>query len=562
MENERKNGEPAAAPNPLDPLGVSAAAADVWRAMLGAPEDVVATQVEFAKKWMEVATSAWGPPAQRTPIIEPAKGDNRFKHPAWTENPLFDSLKQGYLLATKAVLDSIDNAPDVDPETRHRVRFFAKQFCDAMSPTNFAFLNPAVIDETLRTGGANLKRGAELAADDLRDNEGRVTLVDTKAFTVGGNVATTPGSVVFRNELIELIEYTPTTETVYERPLVIVPPWINKFYILDLQPANSLIKYAVDNGIRTYVVSWKNPDASLANLEMQDYLRLGPLTAARVAAQISKTKTVNFVGYCIGGTLLAMLLAYIARTDDPIAGSATFFAALTDFADSGDLRAFLSPQALATVDEKMSEQGVLGGRYMADTFSLLRANDLIWNAAVNRYLLGRDAPAFDLLYWNNDATRMPRAMHAYYLRNMYGENNLVKPDVLSVNGVPIDLHRVKNDVYCVATLEDHIAPWRAVYQMTQLFGGDTRFRLGHSGHIAGIINAPGKNTGSWLGNSANPPNPDEWLANATEHPGSWWPDWLAWLAERSGERVPAPKKAGNKQYRRLEAAPGTYVSEK
>jgi len=321
-------------------------------------------------------------------------------------------------LATKAVLDSIDLAPDVDAETRQRVRFFAKQFCDAMSPTNFAFLNPAVIEETMRTGGANLRRGAANVLEDLRENEGRPALVDKSAFEVGRNVATSQGQVVFRNELIELIQYTPTTPTVYQRPLLIVPPWINKFYILDLRPANSWVKYTVDNGIETFVISWRNPGPEFAEFTMDDYLERGPLAAARVVTQITGCADVNFIGYCLGGTLVAMLMAYLTRTGEKLANSATFFAALVDFAEAGDLRAFLSPAAIAHIEAKMQTQGVLDGAHMADTFSMMRANDLIWSVAVNRYLLGKDAPAFDLLFWNSDATRMPRAMHSYYLRNM------------------------------------------------------------------------------------------------------------------------------------------------
>ncbi len=559
-DDQPANGIPA--PNPLDPLGINAAALDVWRAMMTRPETIMSAQVQFANAWMQVATRTLAPLEGTKPVIAPAAGDARFKHPAWSQNPIFDALKQGYLLATKAVLDSVDLAPDVDAETRQRVRFFAKQFCDAMSPTNFAFLNPAVIEETVRTGGSNLQRGAANMLEDLRENEGRPALVDKSAFEVGRNVATSPGQVVFRNELIELIQYAPTTPTVYERPLLIVPPWINKFYILDLQPANSWVKYTVDNSFETFVISWRNPGPEFADLTMDDYLELGPLAAARVVTQITGCADVNFIGYCLGGTLVAMLLAYLTRTGEKLANAATFFAGLVDFAQAGDLRAFLSPGAIAHIEQKMQTQGVLDGAQMADTFSMMRANDLIWNVAVNRYLLGKDAPAFDLLFWNSDATRMPRAMHSYYLRNMYLENNLVKADVLSVKGTPIDLGRVKNDLYCVATAEDHIAPWRAVYRLTQVVGGDTRFRLGHSGHIAGIINPPAPQPkGVWWEAPVNPPTPEEWQSVAHEHAGSWWPDWLKWMTQRSGEQHPTRPDLGSAQFPPLGAAPGTYVFE-
>lgn len=557
---------PSSVPDSLDPLGINKAALAVWQAMTTHPESIVQTQLSLANAWMTVAaravTTATAPASAQNPpaVIEPARGDNRWKHAAWKENATFDALKQGYLLATQAVLDGIDRAPDVDLETKTRVKFFAKQFCDAMSPTNFAFLNPAVIEETLKTGGANLQKGAQNIAEDMRENQGRPALVDKKAFTVGKNVATSKGEVVFRNDLIELIQYAPTTETVYERPLVIVPPWINKFYILDLQPANSLIKYATDNGIQTFVVSWRNPDVALGHLGFEDYLELGPLAAGHAAREIVESRDINQIGYCIGGTLTSMELAYLAKVEPTLVNAVTFFAALTDFEEAGEIKNFIGPDALSFIAKKLAEDGVLPANDMADTFSLLRANDLIWNVAVNRYLLGKDAPAFDLLYWNSDATRMPAAMHTYYLNNMYVRNALAKGE-LSVKGVPVNLHDIKNDVYSVASIEDHIAPWRSVYKMTQMFAGDTRFRLGHSGHIAGIVNSPASGKGNYWTADANPPTADAWFASATKHAGSWWPEWMAWLVERSGERKPAPERLGNEKYPALVPAPGTYVLE-
>ncbi|MBD5634999.1 MAG: class I poly(R)-hydroxyalkanoic acid synthase [Candidatus Eremiobacteraeota bacterium] len=553
------------APNALDPLGIAKAGAGVWQALATKPEAFLETQLALANAWMSVATRSFATAPESsdkaTAVIEPAKNDSRWKHAAWKENPTFDALKQGYLLATQAVLEGIDRAPDVDEETKARVKFFAKQFCDAMSPTNFPFMNPAVIEETLKTGGRNLQKGADNVIADMRDNAGRPALVDKSAFEVGRNVATSKGRVVFRNELIELIQYAPTTENVFARPLLIVPPWINKFYILDLQPANSLIKYATDAGVQTFVVSWRNPDTSLAHLGFEDYLHLGPLAAGNVTRRITSSPDVNQIGYCIGGTLTAMQLAYLAKTDPSLVKAVTFFAALTDFTDVGDMRNFLGPEALAFVEERIEQNGVLAASDMSDTFNMLRSNDLIWNVAVNRYLLGKDAPAFDLLYWNSDATRMPAKMHRYYLANMYVRNALAKGE-LSIDGVPLDLHDVRNDTYAVASVEDHIAPWRSVYKMTQLLGGETRFRLGHSGHIAGIINSPAAGKGNYWANDVNPPDPETWLSSAEKRPGSWWPDWLAWLSERSGERVPAPASLGSTEYPPLDAAPGTYVMEK
>ncbi len=557
-----ENGASANPVNPFDPLGVGTAALGVWKAMFQHPEGLLQSQARLTEAWMQLASRPLAREERHKPIIEPTPGDARWKHPAWTENPVLDAIKEGYLLSVKAVMDSIDGAEGVDELTKQRVKFFARQFCDALSPTNVAFLNPAVLEETMRTRGENLERGYQNALRDLRENEGRPALVDKAAFTVGQNVATTAGAVVFRNELIELIQYAPTTERVYERPLLIVPPWINKYYVLDLQPKNSFVKYATDQGFTTFVISWRNPDASMADISMEDYLELGPLTAARAVAKITGSTDVHLVGYCIGGTLVSMLLAYLAKTDQKLIASATFLATLLDFNNAGDLSAFLAPEAVAFIEDKMSEQGVLQGNQMADTFNMLRANDLIWNVAVNRYLLGKDAPAFDLLYWNSDATRLPRAMHSYYLRNMYLENNLVKPDVLKVKGEPIDLSRVRNDVYCVATQDDHITPWRAVYRMTQIFSGKTRFVLGHSGHIAGIINPPLANKGSWCSNESNPSTSEAWFESAEKHAGSWWSDWSAWLAFRSGQLVPARVPGTTKGYPELAVAPGTYVLER
>lgn len=549
-------------PSILDPLGVSKATFEVWNSMLTHPDALFSQQMQLASAWLGVAARATAPAERREALIEPARNDSRFKHPAWSQNPLFDALKQGYLLATKAVLDGVDQAPGVDDETKRRVKFFAKQFCDAMSPTNFPFLNPAVIEETIKSGGANIERGMKNMLEDVRDNDGRPALVDKSAFDVGRNVATSKGAVIYRNELIEIIQYAPTTETVFERPLVITPPWINKFYILDLQPKNSFIKFATDHGFATFVISWRNPGSEQRELGWHDYLELGPLTACRVVSSLTGSPDVNLIGYCIGGTLTAMMLAYLAKTDEQLVNAYTMFAAMVDFAEAGEIKNFLSPEGLAFIEKKMQERGVLDASEMAGTFNMLRANDLIWNVAVNRYLLGLDAPAFDLLYWNSDSTRLPAKMHSYYLRNMYVENNLAKPGALAFNGVPIDLHDVKNDTYAVATIEDHIAPWHSAYKVTQLFGGDVQFRLGHSGHIAGIINAPANEKGHYWKAPSNPPTPQAWFESAEKHSGSWWSEWAAWLAERSGARVPGSAELGSKRFAPLEAAPGKYVAEK
>ncbi|HEV3157037.1 MAG TPA: class I poly(R)-hydroxyalkanoic acid synthase [Candidatus Baltobacteraceae bacterium] len=555
--------------NSLDPLGIGPAALEVAKAIGGDPQAFIAAQSKLAQTWSEIATRALaeGTPAQGTPtappLIEPASGDSRWKHPAWTQNPMLDALKQGYLLASQSMLDSIEMAPGVDADTKRRVRFFAKQFCDAMSPTNFALLNPAVMEETIRSGGENLQRGIQNIVEDARENEGRPALVDRSAFTVGVNLAYSRGQVVFRDDLMELIQYDATTERVYERPLVIIPPWINKYYILDLQATNSFVKFATDSGFTTFVVSWRNPDERFAEMTMDDYLDTGALAAVRIAAAITGSPSVNLIGYCIGGTLVSMLLAYLARTgESSLINAVTFFAALLDFSDAGDLRVFITEESIAEIEQTMEKRGYLDASEMAKTFNLLRANDLIWNVAVNRYLLGKDAPAFDLLYWNDDATRLPKAMHSFYLRTMYQRNLVIVPDAVKVLGVPIDLGRVRNDTYCVATAEDHIAPWRSVYRMTQLFAGKTEFRLGHSGHIAGIINPPISGKGAWWSAPSNPPDAEAWKAAAVKHPGSWWTDWKQWLAERSGIEKAAPTNVGSDAYPPIVPAPGTYVLER
>ncbi len=547
----------------FDPFGIVRSSTDVWRAMIADPEHLLRSQQKLADAWIglvkQSAGRALGEPAAE--VIVPEKGDKRFTHGMWTDNPSLSALKQAYLIASEAVISSIQATEGVDVKTVRRAKFFARQFIDAMSPSNVAFFNPAVIEETMRTGGQNLAKGMKNLLQDLCENDGRVALVDKSAFEIGRNVATTPGKVVYRNELAELIEYAPTTPTVYARPVLVIPPWINKYYVLDLQPANSFIKNLVDCGYTTFVISWRNPDAAMAQTSMDDYLQKGALECSRVAAQIAGTPEVNLVAYCIGGTLAAMLLAYLAARNERLVNSATLLASLIDFEDAGEIDAFLGDDALAHLEHKMSERGYLHGSEMGDTFNMLRSNDLIWSVAVNRYLLGKDAPAFDLLYWNSDSTRMPHAMHSYYLHNMYRENNLVKPNVLRVLDTPIDLGRVGNDVYCVGTLEDHIAPWPSVYKTTQLFSGKVEFRLAHSGHIAGIVNPPSKQKGHWWSAQSNPAASDEWRASARQHAGSWWPDWNDWLAQRSGTRVKA-RKTGNKKYPPMEDAPGSYVREK
>ncbi len=547
----------------MDPFGVGKATLDVWQAMIKEPDRLAESQAHFAKLWIDLwtrnaehaVTGANG----ETPVVSPEPGDRRFANAAWSENPALDTLKQAYLLITEAFLSAIE-AADVDERTKRRAKFFAKQFCDMMSPSNMAFLNPDVIEATLRSGGENLVKGWKNAAEDLTNNEGRVALVDTDAFEVGKNVGTTKGKVVFRNDMMELIQYDATTETVHERPLIVAPPWINKYYILDLQTKNSFVGHATDAGFQTFVISWRNPDASMADVTMRDYILRGGLEAARVAGEIAGTREVTMNGYCLGGTLLSMLLAYQAAKPaakkDPKITAATFMASLVDFREPGEIVNFLGEDALEFIEKKMNERGYLEGREMADTFNMLRSNDLIWTPAVNRYLLGKDAPAFDLLYWNNDATRMPATMHSYYLRHMYMQNDLIVPNKLEIDGVGIDLRKIDIPMYLVATREDHIAPWRSVYALTQLTSGPSTFRLANSGHIAGVVNPPGNKKAQYWASDATPSDPEVWLKGATLREGSWWPDWYEWLGAKSGANIAPPE---NTKYPELAAAPGTYV---
>ncbi len=542
----------------MDPFGVGKATLDVWQAMIKEPDRLAESQAHFAKLWIDLWTRSAGANGE-APVVSPESGDRRFANAAWSENPALDTLKQAYLLVTQAFLTAID-ATDVDERTKRRAKFFAKQFCDMMSPSNMAFLNPDVIEETLRSGGENLVKGWKNAAEDLTNNEGRVALVDTDAFEVGRNVGTTKGKVVFRNDMMELIQYDATTEKVHERPLIVAPPWINKYYILDLQTKNSFVGHATNAGFQTFVISWRNPDASMADVTMRDYVLRGGLEAARVAGEIAGTRDVTMNGYCLGGTLLSMLLAYLAAKpaskDDPKVAAATFMASLVDFREPGEIVNFLGEDALEHIESKMNERGYLEGREMADTFNMLRSNDLIWTPAVNRYLLGKDAPAFDLLYWNNDATRMPATMHSYYLRHMYMQNDLIVPNKLEIDGVGIDLRKIDIPSYIVATREDHIAPWRSVYALTQLISGPSTFRLANSGHIAGIVNPPGNKKAQYWASDATPSDPEVWREGATLREGSWWPDWYEWLGARSGANIASPK---NTKYPELAEAPGTYV---
>ncbi len=549
---------------PTDPLHLTQTFMDFTAKMLADPNRLVQAQVELWQQYMKL----WQVTAQRMmgqtvePVAEPARGDKRFNDPAWKDEVVFDYLKQSYLLTARWLQGTIKEVEGVDDKTARKVDFYTRQFIDAVSPSNFAMTNPQVVKATVESKGENLLKGLQNLLGDLERGKGNLLIrqTDMDAFKVGGNVATSPGKVVYQNDIIQLIQYAPATEEVYEIPLLIVPPWINKFYILDLKPENSFIKWATEQGYTVFVVSWVNPDERLAKMSFEDYMHQGPLAALDAIEKATGQRKASAIGYCIGGTLMAATLAYMAARNDDRIVACTFFTAQVDFSEPGELGVFIDEDQLASVEEMMSKKGYLEGSEMATTFNMLRANDLIWSFVVNNYLMGKDPFPFDLLYWNADATRMPAAMHSYYLRNMYQKNLLSQPGGIVLDNVPIDLRNIRIPVYIQAGKEDHIAPVRSVYKATQLFSGPVRFMLAGSGHIAGVVNPPrNKKYQHWLNETdKNPPTLAEWQAGAKEFPGSWWNDWDKWLSALSGPKVPA-RVPGTAGLPAIEDAPGSYV---
>jgi len=548
---------------PIDPAEITRAFQQIWLDAVSNPGRAWANYSDFVQQYTRLMTTAtlkfWYRDQNVEPVIAPEKGDKRFSAPDWQQNPVFDVLKQSYLLAATALLKTASEIEELDEKQQRKLVFYLREFLDAISPTNFAFTNPQVLHETIQSGGQNVVTGIEHLLRDIK--AGQIKMTDTDAFAPGRNLALTPGQVIYRNKLIELIQYEPTTEKVYATPLLFIPPWINKYYILDMQPQNSFIKFLVDHGFTVFVISWKNPDASMEDTSFEDYLTLGPLTALDVVKEITGTQKVNAVGYCIGGTLLSMALPYLAARGDNTVNSATFFVALQDFSEVGDTSVFIDEPQVAYIEGQMMERGYLDSSSLATMFNMLRANDLIWSNVVNNYLLGKEPPAFDLLYWNADGTRMARAAHSFYLRNTYLENNLIKPNKIVLKGVPIDLGQIRQDIYAVGTQQDHIVPWKSAWRITQLASGKARFVLGGSGHIAGIINPPSKGKGYYWTNDKPVKSADQWFESAERHDGSWWTDWLKWLKPRSGEQV-APPQVGSAAHPPITPAPGTYVLEK
>jgi polyhydroxyalkanoate synthase len=490
--------------------------------------------------------------------VAPERGDRRFAGKEWSENPYYAYLRQSYLLATRFLAELAETA-QLDAKSKERLQFAVRQWCDAMAPTNFAATNPAVLREALATGGESLTRGlANLIADTQKQ---RIRQTDEAAFDVGGNLALTPGDVVFENALIQLIQYKPATPRVGKRPLVMVPPCINKFYILDLRPENSFVRYAVEQGHTVFMVSWKNVGPDDAAFDWDDYVE-SVLKALEVSKAITQSERVNALGFCVGGTLLASALAVLAAKGECPVESATYLATMLDFEQPGQLGLFIDENAVAAREAAIGKGGILPGADLAATFNALRANDLVWPYVVGNYLLGGEPAAFDLLYWNADSTNLPGPMYCSYVRNTYLENKLREPGALTNCGVPVDLAKVDRPSFIVATREDHIVPWRAAYKSVGLLGGDKTFVLGASGHIAGVVNPPqGNKRSHWL-SDALPSEADAWLAKAQEQRGSWWPHWSQWLEAFKGGERDAPAQTGSAQYPAIEPAPGRYVKQK
>ena len=547
-----------------DELGLAKAFMDVWAKLLANPMALASAQMNMYFDYLRLWQSSWlkllGQAAE--PVAAPAKGDNRFKDEEWQTNFVFDYLKQSYLIAARHIHDVVSSVEGIPDESKRKVDFFTRQYIDALSPSNFAATNPQVVRETMKSGGTNLVKGLKNLLEDLDEGDGqiRIKMTDPKAFKVGVNVATMPGKVVFQNELMQLIQYAPLTAEVYRRPLVIIPPWINKFYILDLREKNSFIRWATGQGQTVFVISWVNPDARLAHKNFEDYMFQGPLAALDAIEQATGEREANAIGYCLGGTLLGSTLGYMAAKGDDRIKSATFFVSLLDFSIPGELGVFIDEKQVENLERRMNERGFLEGSEMAGTFNMLRANDLIWSFVINNYLLGKEPFPFDLLYWNSDSTRMPAQMHSFYLRNMYLKNALRNPGGVTLGGVPIDLGKTKVPSYFISTAEDHIAPWKSTYLGARLLKGPVRFVLGGSGHIAGIVNPPAAKKYFYWTNEALPPSPEAWEAGATRHEGSWWNDWLRWIDALNGPDRVSARQPGDGKLKPIEDAPGSYVS--
>ncbi|HEY8382544.1 MAG TPA: class I poly(R)-hydroxyalkanoic acid synthase [Microvirga sp.] len=558
---EQKQANPGLATEVGEVVKTLGNVAESW---LTDPQKAVEAQTrlgsQFFELWASTLKRVQGEPVE--PVAKPEAKDSRFLDPEWSENPVFDFLKQAYLITTRWAEDMVDGAENVDEHTRHKARFYVKQIAGAISPSNFVPTNPELIRKTIEENGANLVRGMTMLAEDIEAGRGELKLrqTDPSRFQVGVNMANTPGKVIYRNDLMELIQYAPATDTVLKRPLLIVPPWINKYYVLDLNPEKSFIRWAVSQGLTVFCISWINPDERHAEKSFEHYMREGIFEALDAIKEATGEKKTTAIGYCVGGTLLAVTLAYMAAKKDTRIDSATFFTTQVDFTHAGDLKVFVDEAQLQAAESGMKARGYLEGSRMANAFNMLRPNDLIWPYVVNVYMKGQAPFPFDLLYWNSDSTRMPAANHAFYLRNCYLENKLTKGE-MEVGGVRLDLGKVKIPVFNLAAREDHIAPARSVFEGSKAFGGKVDYVLAGSGHIAGVVNPTSKPkyqfwTGGPVEGSLN-----DWIAKAEEHPGTWWPYWFSWIEAQAPKRVKA-REPGTGKLKPLCDAPGTYVRER
>jgi len=532
--------------------------AEYW---MSDPQRALEAQSSLVKGYMEL----WAQTMRRMsgektePVVTPDEKDRRFNHPEWSTNPFFDTMKQAYLIGAVWAERMVRDAHALDDHTRHKADFYVRQLAGAVSPSNFVLTNPELFHETLSSNADNLVRGMTMLTEDIEAGKGdlKIRQSDSSKFEVGRNLALSPGKVIFENELFQLIQYSPTTETVMSIPVLVVPPWINKFYVLDLTPEKSYIKWMVDQGLTVFVISWVNPDATLAEKSFEDYMRDGVMSALSQVETVTGEKRAHAVGYCVGGTLLAVTLGYMAAKADERITSATLLTTQVDFTHAGDLKVFVGEEQIAGLERRMKETGYLDAAKMATAFNLLRANDLVWPYVVNNYLRGKTPFPFDLLYWNSDSTRLPAANHAFYLRNCYLENKLSK-GLMTIGNIRIDLKKVNIPVYNLATREDHIAPAKSVFLGSKFFGAPVKFVLAGSGHIAGVVNSPLKPKYQyWTGSEVNG-DFESWIASAEEHKGSWWPDWLSWVSTMGDERVPA-REPGSGKLKAIEDAPGRYV---
>jgi polyhydroxyalkanoate synthase len=528
-----------------DPAKLAQAQASLWQ--------------NYFELWQKALPAMFGGQPLEAVVREP-KGDKRFKHDDWKDNVLFSYIKQSYLMTANWIQGIVADVEGLDESTKKKVEFYTRQFVDAMSPTNFAFTNPEVLRTTIESGGQNLINGLKNMLDDLERGKGKlnIKMTDLNAFELGKNIAITPGKVIFQNGMIQLIQYEPSTPEVHKKPFLIFPPWINKYYIMDLRPKNSFVKWIVDQGFTVFLMSWINPDEKMANWEFETYLRDGPLAALDAIEQATGESEVNALGYCLGGTLLAITNAYLAAKGTPRISSGSYLTTMIDFSQPGELGVFVDEETISSLEKRMAAKGYMEGSEMASTFSMLRANDLMWSFFISNYLMGKDPFPFDLLYWNSDSTRMPVKMHSFYLRNFYQQNRLKEPGGISLLGTPIDMTQVKVPAYFLSGIEDHISPWASNYMGSRLFSGPVKFVLAGSGHIAGPMNPPSANKYFYWTNPKHPVDSEEWLKEAKQTEGSWWPDWGKWLAKLSGDKIPA-RVPGSGKLPVIEDAPGSYA---